>query len=233
MKTNHNLPDSELYNQEYFRNLPVNSKRIEIIDSYLNLDIHDRVCEFGCGVGDVLFYIQTKIEYGLGVDFSDSAILEAEKRKISRKINNLDFVKEDIKYLGQKEKLRESFNKVLLLDVTEHINDELLTSFLYSARQILSKDGQLIIHTPNLDYYLERMKQKNFIVQQHPGHIAVRSYEQYKKLLDQSGFSIIDSYHLPHYHKWLGQVDRVLMKIKIIKKYFESRLFIVARLKDS
>lgn len=231
--TDNNTPEQELYNNKYFNNLPSKSKRIEIIDSYLSLNNNDRVCEFGCGIGDVLFYIQHKIQYGLGVDFSTSAITEANKRKLSQKIGKLDFIKEDIRYLGQKEELNESFDKVLLLDVTEHIDDKLLTDFLHSARQLLSADGRLIIHTPNLEYYLERMKQKNFILHQYPGHIAVRNFEQYKNLLIRSGFRIVNLYRLPHYHKWLGLIDRLLMKLKIVRKFFESRLLIVARLDDN
>ena len=231
--TDNNNSEQDLYNDEYFNNLPSKSKRIEIIDSYLSLDNNDRVCEFGCGVGDVLFYIQAKIKYGLGVDFSTSAISEANKRKRSKKTGKLDFIKEDIRCLGQKEGLNGSFDKVLLLDVTEHVDDKLLTDFLHSARQLLSAEGRLIIHTPNLDYYLERMKQKNFILQQYPGHIAVRNFEQYKILLDRSGFKIVNSYRLPHYHKWLGRIDRLLIKSKAVKKYFESRLLIVACLDDN
>jgi len=234
MKSSDNsTPEQELYNDEYFNNLPAKSKRIKIIDSYLCLDKDDRVCEFGCGVGDVLFYIQNKIQYGLGVDFSNSAITEANRRKLSQKINKLDFIKEDIRCLGRKEGLKESFDKVLLLDVTEHIDDQLLTDFLHSARQLLSTDGRLIIHTPNLDYYLERMKQNNLILRQYPGHIAVRNFEQYKFLLINSGFRIVKSYRLPHYHKWLGLIDRQLMKSKTVKKFFESRLFIVASIDNN
>lgn len=219
---------SRLYNEDYFRRLPVLTSRIKNIVKNLNLNESDAVCEFGCGVGHVLIAISQDIQTGLGIDFSEYAITEAEKNQRNLNIKNLTFRAMNIEHLVSDRSLGQEFNKVLMLDVTEHIYDETLSGFLASARHILKRDGELYIHTPNADYYLERLKAHDLVLKQLPGHIAVRCYEDYQLVLNRAGFGVKEIKYLPHYNRVLGAIDRLMMNIPYIKGLFRSRIMIKA-----
>jgi hypothetical protein len=105
-----------------------------------------------------------------------------------------------------------------------------MLKILGASRQLLRDDGQLVIHTPNLDYWLERLKSKN-IVPQLEGHIAVRNRTEYLRLLDNAGFELVRHENLPHYRQPLRLVDSILLYIPLVGRLFASRLFLVARKK--
>lgn len=121
------------------------------------------------------------------------------------------------------------FDKVLMMDISEHLYDDTLLEFFQSAAFVLKPGGQLLIHTPNADYFLERMKAHNFIVKQFESHIAVRNTAQHIPLLNRAGFADIQAKYLPHYNRLLGFVDRVMMHAPFIKRYFRARILLVAR----
>jgi len=50
------------------------------------------VIEFGCGKGDLLIQLSSKIRYGKGIDKSERLIETARKHKQTRSITNVDFV---------------------------------------------------------------------------------------------------------------------------------------------
>ncbi len=217
---------NSLYDAEYFRGLPVRSQRISRIFRHIPFACGDRVCELGCGVGHVLLAAHRHIGYGLGIDFSEYAISQALLERNRCGISTLDFSVRDIAKLVTDVSLKESFDKVLMMDLTEHIHDQMLLEFLVSTRHILKQAGKLYIHTPNARYYLEIMKKHNFLVRQYPGHIAVRSADQYRDLLRRSGLRLESITYLPHYHGVLGKIDAVMMRLPLLGKLFQSRLLI-------
>ena len=103
------------------------------------------------------------------------------------------------------------FDKVLMIDVAEHIENDVFMEFLISAKSILNPDGELIIHTPNAGYYIERLKAREVILKQIPGHIAVRHAHHYKPMLATAGFNIKSIVYLPHYKNPMNMIDRKLM----------------------
>ena len=99
---------------------------------------------------------------------------------------------------------------------------------LLAARKLLRKDGKLIVHTPNLSYWLERLKDWG-VIRQIYGHIAVRNEAQYLQALTQAGFGQCDVIGLAHYRQPLRSVDLLLRRIPLLGRLFRARLFIVAR----
>lgn len=219
----------DYYDAPYFQGLPIHSNRIKQIFEHIDLQTEDRVCEFGCGIGHILLAIHKSIKYGLGIDSSEYAVTEAAKNASLIGADNIVFRPLDIVGMSSDPGHRDSFEKVLLMDVTEHVYDDVLSGFFKSAHYILVDNGELYIHTPNVEYYIERMKSYNFILKQFPGHVAVRNFSAYKQLLEHAGFAVENIIFLPHYHRVLGEIDKAGMKIPLLKKLFRSRLLIKAR----
>lgn len=219
---------TEWYDENYFRAYPLHARRIAQILRYLPLSPSDRVCEFGCGLGHILFAIQPRIAYGLGIDFSEFAIHDAEHRREAQHLDNLKFRTAAIENLTQDADLRGRFTTVLMMDISEHLYDDTLENFLTAAHYVLSPGGRLYVHTPNAGYYLEKMKARNLILKQFPSHIAVRGRAEYLPLLERNGFHVARILALPHYNRVLGLLDRFLMTLPLAGRLFEARLLIEA-----
>ena len=188
----------------------------------------DTVCEIGCAAGHFLAAIADQIKSGVGIDTADAAIAAALSLKQKRSLQNIDFLVVSAEDYAASSGVAAQFSYVFLMDVTEHVDDTALRGILNSAKRLLSAHGQLIIHTPNQEYWLEQLKDRG-VLSQFPGHIAVRSLRQYQDLLIQSGFAIASYKSLPHYRQPLRFTDALLMKVPNIGKRFVSRLFISAR----
>lgn len=222
---------TDLYDSDYFDRLPRESRRIENIIRELDLDKSDRVCEFGCGTGDVIFAISNLVDYCLGIDFSADAIKMADDARKERQKSCVEFACGDITTICTMEKYHRKFTKVLMMDVTEHIDDGVFSEFLRAAKKILKKQGVIYIHTPNKDSILEIMKDNNFILKQLPGHIAVRNARQYQHILNKEGIQVTSVKYLPHYNKLVGLIDRLFMNLPGLGRYFRSRLLIKSECK--
>ena len=94
----------------------------------------------------------------------------------------------------------------------------------YSIKKSLKEGGQLYIHTPNGDYFLEILK-KLGVIKQITGHVGVRNFRQYKDLLTSIGFTELKVEYIPHYNI-LG-LFHFLSYIPIFGKFFRARLLIV------
>lgn len=219
---------ADLYDPEYFAGLPIDSDRIWQILSHLHFNPADQVCEFGSGLGHILFAIQNKVAFGLGVDFAEYAIEESRRTASAAGIRNLEFECVDVTELPERAGNCARFDKVLMMDVTEHIDDNLMRDFLGAARSILKSGGELIIHTPNAGYLIERLKDQGVVLKQLPGHVAVRDEQQYEDLLKDAGFGESRAVYLPHYRSPLRQVDQILMHVPLLGRLFRSRLLITA-----
>ena len=219
----------EWYDENYFRVYPRHDRRIRQILRNLSFSPSDKVCEFGCGLGHILFAIAPLIKNGLGLDFSEYAIAEAERRRQTAAIGDISFEAIDIETLASSAAHKGQFDKVLMMDISEHLYDDTLTRFLASAHHVLRAGGELYIHTPNAGYYLEKLKSRNILLKQFPSHIAVRGYRAYEAILLDAGFHVEKTIMLPHYNPVLGKID-MLMKLPYVKHLFMSRILIKARI---
>jgi 2-polyprenyl-3-methyl-5-hydroxy-6-metoxy-1,4-benzoquinol methylase len=221
---------SDTYDEEYYLSLPAESGRIAAITRLLNFQGNEIVCEIGCAAGHFLAAIAHHIGHGTGIDTADAAIRAATKIKDQRDLQNIDFVGISAQDYAAASDRHHQCHYVFLMDVTEHIDDDVMLEVFGASRQLLRSDGQLVIHTPNLDYWLERLKSKN-IVPQLEGHIAVRNQSQYARLLDKAGFEVVRHKNLPHYRQPLRLIDSIFLHIPLLGSLFSSRLFVVARMK--
>lgn len=219
---------AETYDDDYYLGLPVDSGRIDVILRLLELNSSDVVCEIGCAAGHFLAAIANRVGRGTGIDTSDAAIRAASRIRDEHDLQNIDFVALSAQQFAASAEQHDQYDYVFLMDVTEHIDDDVMLEVLDASAKLLNQGGQLVIHTPNLAYWLERLKSKN-IVPQLEGHIAVRDLPHYRSLLEQAGFVIERHADLAHYRQPLRLIDSILLHVPLVGRLFASRLFIVAR----
>jgi 2-polyprenyl-3-methyl-5-hydroxy-6-metoxy-1,4-benzoquinol methylase len=217
--------DAEIYDERYYRNLPVDSGRIRSLLRLMQFDYGDSVCEIGCAAGHFLAEISPLIGEGIGIDVSEPAIHAANSLRVEKGLKNIRFEKVSAAEFVLRSGNNARFDHVLLLDVTEHIDDTTLALIFEAAKRLLKPKGMLTIHTPNLTYWLEQLKDKG-IIKQVRGHIAVRSEKEYRALFDGAGLVEHQIIGLPHYLQPLRLFDQLLMPVPFLGRLFRSRLFI-------
>lgn len=208
----------QFYNDGYLDRLPTQDNgRIRQIVERLPVQLQGDVVDFACGNGLLYPFIREKHtpERYHGVDFSEELITEARKLYPETNFHCGDI----IEFCNAHE---QSFDIAFTLDFSEHIYDDVFQDIYSAIRKSLKPEGVLVLHTPNLDYIMEILKD-NGISKQLPGHIAVRNARQYEQLLKQCGYSEVEVHYLPHYNRklrWLKLFDFI--------PAFRARLLIVA-----
>jgi len=109
----------------------------------------EHILDVGCGRGELTYAIAMSGAQAEGVDYSREAIALA-RRTFDGKSEKLKYTFADIFTV---ENLC-SFDKIVMADVVEHIEQDVLEKIFEKIAKSLNKDGKLIIHTaPNKDYY--------------------------------------------------------------------------------
>lgn len=128
----------------------------DILKTTINIaDLHpkNRVLDVGCGRGELVLHAVLKGCEAVGIDYSNDAIDIAretilqlpEGLKKNVTLLQMDACKMDFK--------KESFDRIFLTDVVEHLQDEELKHVFQTCQQLLKDNGRLIIHTaPTLNY---------------------------------------------------------------------------------
>ena len=201
-----------------------NSERIDRLLGLMNLNNEMQVLDIGCGNGMLLNALHLKIKNYVGVDFSQPFIDIANKSLENLLYDNAEFICADINEYCKKNTNR--FDAAFALDLSEHVYDDEFSIMLTSIRASLKSGGTFYLHTPNLDFFIERFKEHNIILEQFPEHIAVRTVDEYLSLFKNAGYSDIKVQYLPHYN--ILKLLHPLSYFPFVGKYFQARLFISA-----
>ena len=199
-------------------------KRISRLVPMMGLTGTEKIVDIGCGNAMSLSVLYGCFGSYSGVDFSEPFIEAAQERARTLAIENTEF------FCGSAESYAENhanrFDVALALDISEHVYDEEWQLILRAIYKLLKTGGKLFVHTPNLDFFIERLKARNIVLKQFPQHVAVRTMEQNVQLMQKAGFRIRVARALPHYNRLA--ILHPLSHLPQIGKYFEARLFIEA-----
>ena len=217
---------AELYGEEYVREFERNQSldRLRRLLPLMDLKPQSVVADFACGNGMLMELVAPHIQAYVGVDFSQHFIDSANRKRDRLKINNAKFVCARIENFCAE--YPEYFDTGLAMDVSEHVPDGEWMSILESVRTSLKSRGKIYIHTPNADFFLEKLKSRNFLIKQFKEHVAVRTSGRNAEILLRAGFSKVETIFLPHYNllKYLHPISF----LPGLGRYFKARLFISA-----
>jgi 2-polyprenyl-3-methyl-5-hydroxy-6-metoxy-1,4-benzoquinol methylase len=166
-----------------------------------------RILDVGCGKGDFALALSThNVDAVIGIDFSEESISAANTSLNSSNLPCQFFHCDasDLKHEFQ-------FDFITLNDVFEHLSDDELSNLFINLKNLLSKNGEIIIHTPNglalcndtdrtlfsLFYKTYYQLFKNWKGQERTAeqiyydqvHINIKSYPQIKRFLKNLGFT--------------------------------------------
>ena len=209
---------------EMYENKPIS--RIERLVPFLPLTGNEELADFACGNAMLLPLIHNRVAHYHGVDFSEDFIKAAKQRASKHSIENCSFYCEDIVTFCNANVDR--FDIATAFDFSEHVDDDDFVTIFSAVRRSLKTGGRLFLHTPNLDFFIERLKDKG-IMKQFPEHIAVRTAGENVALLERSGFarnSIVVN-GIAHYESL--RLLHPLRHLPIAGRMFVARLFIECR----
>jgi 2-polyprenyl-3-methyl-5-hydroxy-6-metoxy-1,4-benzoquinol methylase len=107
-----------------------------------------RVLEVGCGRGFTCLKLAPHVRCIVGIDVSDAVLNEARELMSSRRVRNVEinkgFADELTRYFPAK-----SFDRVISIDVYEHLHPEDARIHLAETFTVLRPGGKTIIVTPN------------------------------------------------------------------------------------
>lgn len=216
----------DLHSGEYvemYESKPIS--RIARLVDLMRLDERNtRLVDLACGNAMLLGVIHGKVLRYTGVDFSEDFIAAARNRASRLGIKNCEFHCEDIAQFCAR-KTRE-FDVATAFDFSEHINDEAFVEIFAAVHGSLKPGGRLYLHTPNLDFFTERMRNAGFILRQRPEHIAVRDTSRNIALLQRAGFAAIKIHPRLIAHYNILKIVHPLRHFPWLGKYFEARIFI-------
>lgn len=183
----------------------------------------DRVIDFGCGAGLLALSIHKQVKGYVGIDFSPDFICEADKIAARDGLQNCTFHCASI--VDYCELHPVTADVVAALDFSEHISDQDFVQIFNAAFRVLKPGGRLFIYTPNLGFFLERMKQIG-VFPQFPQHIAVRDEKAHYPLLERCGFARdqISCQHPPHFN--VLRFLHPLRNLPLVGPLFRAKLFL-------
>lgn len=185
----------------------------------------DIILEVGCSSGASSFICANSGAFVLGVDTNNTAIAVAKEFSGSmlRGEGHCEF------NLGFAENYLTSYhyNKVIMIDLVEHIDNETLEKMLNSISNMLP-GVHLFIYTPNKGHIFEILKERNIILRRDPTHIGLRTMPETLKILEKQGYKIVRFYNRPSHVVLFSNAELVLSRLPLIGKYFRRRLCIEA-----
>jgi 2-polyprenyl-3-methyl-5-hydroxy-6-metoxy-1,4-benzoquinol methylase len=156
----------ELYREGYAEAFERTQSRVRLAKllPLMELSANERVVDLGCGSGLLVPFVAHRVREYLGIDFSEEFIRIANRKLKADPFANVRFLCTRVQDLADDHP--GEFDVAFALDLAEHVYDVPWLEILQGARRLLRVGGRLYLHTPNADFFLERMKASNFIVRQ-------------------------------------------------------------------
>lgn len=164
-------------------------------------DLHPgmRILDVGCGRGEVVLQCARQGVQAVGVDYSQEVLFIAEQAKADHtpeEQERMKFICDDVKNIQG-----ESFDRIFMLDLVEHLYDWELYQLFQVCKRLLTPTGEIIIHTlPNRWVYeityrkllrrvLPRLPDDPRSEKEKAIHVNEMSITRLDKLLKENGFN--------------------------------------------
>jgi SAM-dependent methyltransferase len=215
-----------IYDQGYVDQYDAHAvQRMRRMVPFFELTGHEVVADFGCGNGVLLELVGSRVGEYVGVDFSEAFVRAAERRRDAQGIRNGTFHCGDIVAFCARHP--NHFDAGFALDFSEHIYDDQFVRIFRAIHGALKPGASLYLHTPNADYFMERLREWG-IIKQIEGHVSVRDVDSHLALLAQCGFGEVDVRYLAHY-LYPASALHGLGALPLVGRYFRARLFLTCR----
>ncbi|MEI6690454.1 MAG: methyltransferase domain-containing protein [bacterium] len=137
----------EMWRKSCGKDLP---PRLEYAFNIADICMGMNVLDWGCGRGELSYQAARVGADVLGLDYAKDAI-ELTKKLPKDTKGKLKFAQIDDLLIPAKDN---SFDRILFVDVIEHLYPEQLKILMKEFARVLKPGGKLVIHTfPNLDHY--------------------------------------------------------------------------------
>lgn len=155
---------STLYDEQYFLNVCEGYQEfLSTEGEYLSLRLAEalevagiapgmQVLDVGCGRGEILRSAAQLGARAFGIDYAAVAVRLSKKiaEQYAQEGQDMGVYQASALYLPFEDNV---FDRVLMLDIVEHLYPEELATALLEARRVLKPGGRLVIHTaPNVWY---------------------------------------------------------------------------------
>ena len=163
-----------IYGQRYADQYdPHAVERIQRLLPFFDLSGDEEVADFACGNGVLLELIGPRVRAYAGVDFSDAFVRAAERRREARGIRNGTFYCDEIVAFCTQHP--NHFDVGFALDFSEHIYDDQFVRIFSAIRGALKPGAPLYLHTPNREYFVERLRHWGILPQiEGHDHVSLR-----------------------------------------------------------
>jgi cyclopropane fatty-acyl-phospholipid synthase-like methyltransferase len=215
-----------IYDQSYVDQYdPHAVQRIRRMLPFFDLSAGDEVADFGCGNGVLLELVAPRVRAYVGVDFSEEFVRAAERRRDAGAVPNGSFHCGDIVSFCEAHPNR--FDAAFALDFSEHVYDDQFVRIFRAIHGSLKPGAALYLHTPNAEYFMERLKARGILTQVE-GHVGVRDVAQHAKLLAECGFASVHVRYLAHY-LYVASLFHGLGSLPLVGRLFRARLLLTCR----
>ena len=155
---------------------------------------NDLILDFGCGSKSYLLDLsKSKIKFGVGIDYD-------AKNNIK---DNIEYRK--YKYNGRLPFKDKSFDKVFMLAVLEHINEDEVLKLFNEFKRILKSDGKIVLTTPTppSKYFLEFLAYRLKVISRE----EIADHKKYYNKLDLKDLCQKTGLKLSTYSLFLGGLN--------------------------
>jgi 2-polyprenyl-3-methyl-5-hydroxy-6-metoxy-1,4-benzoquinol methylase len=181
-----------------------------------------KIIDIGCGLGWFMSILSKKWDK-YGTDISKFALKNAAK--YCKTYNG------DIEKLLKEKKIKTKFDYILFSHVIEHLKNPIFV--LKELRNILKKNGTLLIETPNFDSAAFRLFEDRFRLLNDPTHISLFTNESMFRVLNDLGYKVI-SVDYPYFETNYFNKKNLLKilnhkKEKVSPPFYGSVMFFVCK----
>ncbi len=197
------------------------------------------VFDLGTGSGNFELLFNDDVKKIIGADYNQEALDFLNSKITEKKINNVDTMLFDITNFTDVQ-LPKAFDYMIMIDVIEHIDIKHSRKLLTAIKNYLSKDGKIIIITPNyssLWVLIEKLLDRIGIVPKFDKaqHIARFNAKSLKELFEAEGYHEVyaSTINTLGYVVPIEKICQFINKIELVSKFKYGNLVISVFEKNS